>query len=315
MYSLHCLCPTSVYPLTPDICPATGNRSWVSPLYPRSQAASREGGLVASVDISIPVGGGSAGPGAAGGGVGSGGGFRSGSNHGSAGGSVFPSELPLIHPHGLFHPIILSSPLPPPSSVFSLPQLSGCIILEDEEDADKVSVGSRSLPGGPLTKPLILQAVTDILSHLLREQRSVVVVVEDAHEMDEQSWKVLLSLVERRDTQTYSLFVFTHESMSNLHRATLASVNALKLAHQSESSSSSYVMGGPSNTASALTNNAPPPLTARGGRANTTISSSFHDSTFLRLSYESTLISLKQLKKGTPCRPNLPYSLSLRSCF
>ena len=141
-------------------------------------------------------------------------------------------------------------------------------------------------------------------------------VIEDAHEMDEQSWKVLLSLVERKDAWTYSLFVLTHESQGNLERATLASEQALGLFHSEPSSSAARggpsVRGGPSNAATTIPNLTPPLSSPRGGRANTTTSTTFHDTMFLRMSYESTLNSLKQLKKGmpyhypTPYCPNLP---------
>ena len=42
----------------------------------------------------------------------------------------------------------------------------------------------------------------------------MVVVIEDAHEMDEQSWNVLLSLVDASDVA--ALLVVTHESLGDL---------------------------------------------------------------------------------------------------
>ena len=159
--------------------------------------------------------------------------------------------------------------------------------MEEEENADRLSTGSFTTPR-PSFKESILQAIGGILSHLLREQRGVVVVVEDAHEMDEESWKVLLSLIQRKNAWTYSLIVLTHESTDNLTQATLASTKALGLTRSE-----------PSNAATNLRNVAIPLPTSRGGRANTTASTSFHNTAFLRLSYESTLDSLKQLKIGS----------------
>ena len=147
---------------------------------------------------------------------------------------------------------------------------------------------------------MILHAVSDILSHLLREQRSVVVVLEDAHEMDEMSWKVLLSLITRRDASTYSLFVFTHEATNHLNRVTLSLSNG-------DTVPTLGPTAGPlSNTAMNTTNTTshrtPSAPSFRGRRTITTAASAsaYHDTTFLRLSYESTLHSLKQLKKGRP---------------
>ena len=59
----------------------------------------------------------------------------------------------------------------------------------------------------------MLEVLNDLLTQLLREE-PVVVVIEDAHEMDEQSWNVLLSLVDASDVA--ALLVVTHESLGDL---------------------------------------------------------------------------------------------------
>ena len=59
----------------------------------------------------------------------------------------------------------------------------------------------------------MLEVLNDLLTQLLREE-PVVVVIEDAHEMDEQSWNVLLSLVDASDVA--ALLVVTHESLGGL---------------------------------------------------------------------------------------------------
>ena len=286
--SLHpCIFP---YPVT--IYPMTGNRSWANGLYPRSLAMSRDGGLAASIDASGGAGGSI---GLAVGGVVSGGGLKSSSNHGYGGGSAIRTS-PTTFKHFLIDissHILSSHHILHHVSHHPLDGFAGGIILEEDENADKLSIGSFATPR-PSFKASILQAIGGILSHLLREQRGVVVVVEDAHEMDEESWKVLLSLIQRKDAWTYSLIVLTHESTDNLTQATLASTKALGLTRSE-----------PSNAAANLRNVAIPLPTSRGGRANTTASTSFHNTAFLRLSYESTLDSLKQLKIGSSMP--LPY--------
>ena len=150
------------------------------------------------------------------------------------------------------------------------------------------------------------QALADILSHLLREQR-VVVIIEDAHEVDEQSWSVLLALMEREEAWS-SMFVFTHESME-----------ILKSLNDTIFSTSSIAARLPEHNVGSLDNmnsDTEPILSSKPmlerfplqrfpsvlptyamKTALAKLTNTMHDGTFVRLSLVTTMNNLKSLKE------------------
>ena len=148
-------------------------------------------------------------------------------------------------------------------------------------------------------------ALADILSHLLREQR-VVVIIEDAHEVDEQSWSVLLALIEREEAWS-SMFVFTHESM-----------DILKSSNDIICSTSSIAARTPEQKVGISVNiddDSDPVLLSKptvghfplerfpsllpnyaGKTALANLTNTMHDGSFVRLSLVTTMNNLKSLK-------------------
>ena len=152
-------------------------------------------------------------------------------------------------------------------------------------------------------------ALADILSHLLREQR-VVVIIEDAHEIDEQSWNVLLALIEREEAWS-SMFVFTHEAMETLKSLNDIIFSTSSIAARLPEHNNHNTLG-----STDYTNNdsdpmlAPKPALARfplerfpsllsnhaGKTALANLTNTMHDGSFVRLSKVTTMDNLKSLK-------------------
>jgi hypothetical protein len=123
--------------------------------------------------------------------------------------------------------------------------------------------------------PIVIALVKDVFVKLLNEQ-PVVVVIEDAHEMDEGSWGVVLRLVE---TEADALLVLSHDSPEALKKKSAPVAEVIPTRRMSLR---------PNSSNAAL-------WRVGAGRNALVLASRLFDGSFVRTSYEQTAVYMKDL--------------------